>query len=562
MIFDMLTSSFDEITNAIHVLKTQDYDEEKVLVLISSVVTWVNTPPNKKLNKQVEDSTDTESEIDRPQDVENSGIDEAGEMIYPFEESDIEKRIPSPKYQSLKTLENAALAAMKTKDNLKVYVLCAGVIYGQGEESFYPHFKQAWLQKIPSLPIIGTGDNIIPTIHVKDLSNMVKRIAQVKPMQHYCFAIDKALNQTQKEIVESISKGVGSGQVHNIELDDVVYEDWAEFLTLNIRMKSSAVFDELIVDHPEENESRDFPWHCKDGVKANISKLNEEFNLFRGLSSMKIYINGPPASGKSYLGGKLANIYDIPHVKIADVVDLAETLEGEEGEKIRSFINTKKDETMEEFEKTKKKGQELSRDEIVVKLPDDIIHKLTKIKLNENACRNKGYILDGFPKTYIDCYHTFYDKKKRYDQNGKEIVEEKPKKPGDEGEHEPPADIKQEEPKSIDWENDYQLNENMIPKLFVQLTGNEEAIKARMKELPEEKTKGTHWTDADQDRRMNVYTKNNMRTEVDGDEEPPKILQDFIKEHKIPHFTQDCLQEEAKIVEKLKEIISQHFSPP
>jgi adenylate kinase len=261
MVFDMLTSSFDEITNAIHVLKTQDYDDEKVLVLISSVVTWVNTPPNRKLSKQVEDSTDTESEVDRPQDVDNSGLNEAGEMIYPFEESDIEKRIPSPKYQSLKTLENAALAAMKTKENLKVYVLCAGVVYGQGEDAFYPHFKQAWLQKLLSLPIIGTGDNVIPTIHVKDLSNMVKRIAEVKPLHHYCFAIDRALNQTQREIVESISKGVGSGQVHNIELDDVVYEEWAEFLTLNIRMKSSTVFEDLVVDNPDENENNDFPWH-------------------------------------------------------------------------------------------------------------------------------------------------------------------------------------------------------------------------------------------------------------------------------------------------------------
>ena len=118
----MLTSTFDEITNAIHVLKTQEY-EEKVLVLISSVVTWVNTPPNKKAPRNLEESTDTESEIDKPVEVENSGVDEHGEIIYPFEETDINKRIPSPKYQSLKTLENSALAAMKIKESLKVYVL-------------------------------------------------------------------------------------------------------------------------------------------------------------------------------------------------------------------------------------------------------------------------------------------------------------------------------------------------------------------------------------------------------------------------------------------------------
>jgi adenylate kinase len=282
--------------------------------------------------------------------------------------------------------------------------------------------------------------------------------------------------------------------------------------------------------------------------------------LFRGLSPIKIYINGPPASGKSYFGGKLAQMYDIPHIKITDVVELAGSLEGEEGDKIRSFINTKKDETMEEFEKTKKKGQELSRDEIVVKLPDDIIHKLAKIKLNENTCRNKGYVLDGFPKTYNDCYHTFYDKKKKYDKSGKEIIEQKPKRPEGEEEQEPLAEDKEEQSKPIDWENDYELNKNMIPRVFIQLNGDQEAIKTRMKELPEEKTRGTHWTDADQDRRMDIYSKTNFKPE--GEEEPPKVLKDFFTEHEIPHFSQNCLEEESKIVEKLEEILSQIFSPP
>jgi adenylate kinase len=179
-----LNSSFDEISNAVYVLKTQDYDEEKVLILISSVVTWVNTAPNRKPPKEG-DTTDTESETGRQDVNENSGLNENGEMIYPFEESDFDKRVPSPKYQSLKTLENTALAAMKIKGNLKVYVLCSGVVYGNGEETFYTHFKQAWLQKQLSLPIIGKGDNVIPTIHVKDLANLVKRIAEVKPPHHY-----------------------------------------------------------------------------------------------------------------------------------------------------------------------------------------------------------------------------------------------------------------------------------------------------------------------------------------------------------------------------------------
>ena len=72
-IFDLLTSSLDEVMNAIHVLKTQDYEEEKTLILISNVITWVNTPPKKKPAKNLEESTDTDSELDRPEDLENTG---------------------------------------------------------------------------------------------------------------------------------------------------------------------------------------------------------------------------------------------------------------------------------------------------------------------------------------------------------------------------------------------------------------------------------------------------------------------------------------------------------
>ncbi|CAI2387186.1 unnamed protein product [Moneuplotes crassus] len=544
MVFDMLTSSFDEVQNAIHVLKTQDYTEEKVLVLISSAVTWVNTPPNKKASRINEEATDTESEVDKQADVENSGIDENGNTIFPFEETDLNARVPSPKFQSLKTLENQALAVMKLKANLKVYVLCSGVIYGNNEEAFFSHFKQAWLQKLPSLPIVGTGDNVIPTIHVKDLSNLVKRVAEVKPPHYYSFAIDRSPGLTQKELVKGISKGVGSGQTHHIELDDVIYEQWTEFLTINIRMKPSSIFNEVYLSEPEQEESHDFPWHCEKGLVENIRKVNEEFNRFHSLAPIRIAINGPPASGKTYYGSKLSEMYDIPHVKITDVVALTSKLEGESGEEIRKFIDSKKDETMEEFEKSKKKGQEINRDDIDVRLPDHHLHTLTKIKLNENVCRNRGFILDGFPKTYVAMCHSFL--KKKLKPEAEEPAEEK-KKPEGEGDNQPEGEV--EEP-PIDWDNDYDIDTDVLPKVFINLTGDLDEIKARVKELPEEKTAGSHWDDAGLDRRNGVYKENNIRAE-----------EDFYTKYGIKVYDQNCLEEETKVTENLQQIISDNFSP-
>lgn len=84
-------------------------------------------------------------------------------------------------------------------------------------------------------------------------------------------------------------------------------QDWAEFLSINIKMRPSHVLDddqppEDAEDPEEEAKKLAFPWHCKEGIAANISKLNEEFNSYRGLKPMKVFVSGPPASGKSHYG--------------------------------------------------------------------------------------------------------------------------------------------------------------------------------------------------------------------------------------------------------------------
>ena len=80
-------------------------------------------------------------------------------------------------------------------------------------------------------------------------------------------------------------------------------------------------------DPEEEAKKLAFPWHCKEGIAENISTLNDEFNQFRGLKPMKIFITGPPASGKSHYGKKLADYYNIPHITVKDAVELVSTLE-------------------------------------------------------------------------------------------------------------------------------------------------------------------------------------------------------------------------------------------
>lgn len=112
-------------------------------------------------------------------------------MQVPYVEEDYKLRVPSEEYEEIKRIEDEVLSFKK--DNVKIYILASGIMYGGGECIFENHFKRAWLQEPASLPYVGVGKNLVPTIHVKDLARMVKKVYETKPPlpdKQYIFAVD------------------------------------------------------------------------------------------------------------------------------------------------------------------------------------------------------------------------------------------------------------------------------------------------------------------------------------------------------------------------------------
>lgn len=99
----------------------------------------------------------------------------------------------------MKHLENLAITAQRFNENLRVHVVCSGLPYGNGEANnvFYEFFRRSWLSLHPdlaSLPVIGEGNNVLPTIHVTDLARFVHFLAsdvQGKVKKQYLLAIDE-----------------------------------------------------------------------------------------------------------------------------------------------------------------------------------------------------------------------------------------------------------------------------------------------------------------------------------------------------------------------------------
>ena len=164
IIYDLMSNNFEEVDYVIKTLKTSDLQEEKTLVLLSSVLTWVNTPPKLREEKKegeeeeeggAEEEAAESSEEEPPSEEEGKEAEEEEEVdpelseggtpievlkpLY-FKEEDHHLRVPHADYEHIKTLETTALSSMNTQPKLRVHVLCAGIRYGNGERTFYDHF--------------------------------------------------------------------------------------------------------------------------------------------------------------------------------------------------------------------------------------------------------------------------------------------------------------------------------------------------------------------------------------------------------------------------------------
>lgn len=60
IIYDLLTAKYEEVDYVIKTLKTSELQNEKTLILLSSVMTWVNTPP--KFEKELEEGEEPAEE--------------------------------------------------------------------------------------------------------------------------------------------------------------------------------------------------------------------------------------------------------------------------------------------------------------------------------------------------------------------------------------------------------------------------------------------------------------------------------------------------------------------
>ncbi|KAJ8341203.1 hypothetical protein SKAU_G00334940 [Synaphobranchus kaupii] len=436
------TDQIDEASWAISALHADmdNFNEPKMFILISTVMTWA---------------------MSKPVDPEQLEI--------PFTEEDYRRRRPHLNFKDHISVEKLVVKMGKTNQSqFSTYVVASGLQYGMGENIFHFFFKTSWSGEVSEVPIFGAGDNIIPTIHVNDLASVIQNIVDHKPKTHYLVAVDDSKN-TLEDIVKVISHVLGPGKVQNVPKEDA-------FLTKDLTQTD---IDSLFVNMRMEaiflRENLNVHWVSESGIVENIDHVVEEYRQTRGLLPIRICILGPPAVGKSTVAEKISKHYKLHHIKIKDTITECiahlETLNQlEDGE-------NENDENSQEFLEGLKDNMEQNGG----RLEDYFLTRIMRDKLNSTACRNQGFVLDGFPKTYDQA-------KELFNANEDE-----------------PEDTRSKVP---------HFNRKLIPEYILSLNAMDALLKARVLNLPESAVEGTHYTYDQFPRRLASFRENNVEDET------------------------------------------------
>jgi len=425
IIYD-ITTCMDE---ALYIAKKFNKDAEsfhehpKTFIAVSSIMTWART--------KVEDENLTEDEYRR--------------------------RRAHPNFRDLLAAEKSIVKYGK-KSSFKTYIVVPGLIYHSGDSIFHFLFKKAWHNE-KSLKCFEDGSNIIPTIYLNDLCNIIVDVADNPPDTKVILAVDDSKN-TLYEIVRAISESLTTGEVEMIPKENAFLEpnmsqDDFNMLQLNLRVD------------PEKVKEMSFEWKYESGLVENIQAIINEYKNARGLQPLKIGIHGPPYSGKTTLAKRIAEYYKIHYIN-------AEQEMKEQIERLETIVNeyNETSEGMEEYENARDLLDEIQEYyKTNGKYSEKHLINFVRDKLMSMPCRNQGYVLDEFPIN---------------------------------------TNLVQELFKSLneDEENE-QYNSLIFPSIIFSLTATDNYIKDKVMLLPEQQVVGTTNTEEEFMKRLDEFKNNN-----------------------------------------------------
>jgi adenylate kinase len=337
----------------------ESFEKPKIFIAISTIMTWAKT--------EVEE----------------------GDASIP--EDEYRRRKPHPNFKEYCALEKKIVKFNK-KEKFKGYVIAPGLIYHSGDSIFNFLLKAAWHNE-PHLTCYGDGANIIPTIHLEDLIQITIDVIEGTPDQKYILAVDDSKSKIL-EITKAIADHLSNGVVKKASKEDAFLEKSIsqleyDMLTVNLRLEPGWI-KEAGIELKYES-----------GFIESVHQIIQDYRDARGLTPLNVFVQGPPASGKTFFAQKIASFYNIHYIEVEKLVQ--DTISGLERkingigpeeidiESCRATLNDLKD-------NIKNNGGKLHPTQLI---------QLIKEKLKSMPCKNQGYVLDGYPTSLEEATELF-----------------------------------------------------------------------------------------------------------------------------------------------------------
>lgn len=436
VIYDLHDADFEELEMVLRILYSSEIVQDMIFIIISSVGVWARTPREYEEAQEFTVESIPEASLEEaaaneaaaaaaeggtagePQDAADAEAAKGPARPRPrvLKSEDYVRRIPAAKFQEWKTIETLALA-LKGKGAIRPYVVCAGMPYGNGEDAFLGLFRAAWMS-LPTLRVIGHGQNSLPMVHVRDVARLVRHVVEERPELDYHLAVDRG-DATQRAIVEAVAKEFGIPyEIRSVSIPEALLAEMADMLTMDLRLEPSPLMkvppapeaepaaeeaggeaeaansegdgaadaDEVW----EEPKGQPFRWWCERGLPANIATVAREFCRWRRLRPVRLCIAGPPGSAAPLLGAKIAARYNLRHVSFDHLLEETRNADTEVGKTLREKLA----EIEAAFANPKSTGPYL--------LPLSILVKIVEESFSPKSCQYRGFVLSGFPTCLED----------------------------------------------------------------------------------------------------------------------------------------------------------------
>uniref|UniRef100_A0A3Q1BTD0 Nucleoside-diphosphate kinase n=1 Tax=Amphiprion ocellaris TaxID=80972 RepID=A0A3Q1BTD0_AMPOC len=364
----------EEATWALKALhnEMENFKSRKIFILVSTVMTWAMTKPRNQ--------------------------DETDVLIT---EGEFRRRRPHPRFRNHNDLEKLVLTLAKGKKSKLIgYVVASGLQYGKGENLFHYFFKISWLMQFPKVPLFGEGTNHVPMIHVYDLGGVIQNIIELKPKSKYILAVDDS-KYTLEDIIKKISYVLGPEEIEKLPVQEAINMKQVSFQPEELECLSI----DLSLDAFIIKDSFNLNWISEAGMVENMENIVEDYKETRQLLPIRIFLVGPPAVGKSSVAQKLCHHYKIHHINIKDIIE----------EKITQLEMVNRADHVDVIEEVAAAAQKQleninkSMEANEGRLADHLVFDILQEKLSSKPCRNQGFVLDGFPKTYEQAKLIFSD---------------------------------------------------------------------------------------------------------------------------------------------------------